>query len=230
MNLLYSKTGIAILLILAGSAAVANDADGRSSNPNGWSAGRASNEIAGRVGATRPAAKPPARRSKPIRPAVRAKPAARRTAPVAPSGAEAADAFRLPSPTIVVNPSSLGLVGVESRFWGVTPGLIARDIEAGGVSAHVEARPIALVWDSGDGRQVETRPGDTPMEAATSPFGGVGFTYGTAAFFVVRCTVRWDVKWTASDGGSGTIPDRTSDAALNYQVLGLRSVLTQEEP
>lgn len=198
-------------------------ASARSSNPNGWGAGSSSDEIAGHVGAARPGTHgTPGHRSKPTRPKVKARPVAPTSSP---ASADAYDAFKLPPPKVTANPTSAGLVGVESRFWGVVPTLVTRDLEAGGVTTHLEARPVALVFESTGGQSAQVPPGDRPMPDSTDPDGGVGFAFDVAGVYGVKCTTEWDVRWSSSDGSSGTVPNRSSSASISYPVLEQRSIL-----
>jgi hypothetical protein len=104
------------------------------------------------------------------------------------------------------------LVGVRTWFWIDAAQWQPRSATAAvpGLSATVTAQPTEVRWDMGDGTTVTCdgpgTPYDTnrPDEVQHSDCSHVFQHDGTHD---VRATIVWRVRWTATDGSSGALPD-----------------------
>jgi hypothetical protein len=158
--------------------------------------------------------------------------------------AQAVKTVRLPQPSGDRSPSQsqrfdgypFTYVNLWTWFW--TDGAAWRSYtataNAGGVSATVSVRPVALTFAPGDGSPAQSCAGPgrawTSADGDTAPSaGGCGYRYTAATSAPVSSTqsIRWAVTWRASDGETGTLPDLTTSRTGQLMVLQVESVMTR---
>ena len=138
---------------------------------------------------------------------------------------EAERSITLPAPAIRANPSATTVVGLDTWFW-IDPSLWRAEsvtATAGAVTATAVARPVAVLWSTGDGGRINCAgPGtayapDVPASWQTTD---CGYTYlhtsaGQPALdgnpddgaFMLTATVEWSVSWTSTGvPGGGSLP------------------------
>ncbi|MGV2915610.1 ATP-binding protein [Streptomyces alfalfae] len=153
-----------------------------------------------------------------------------------PSAAELAqralDKMRLDGAKIGSAPpvGSKGLVGMPVWLWTArTPnswGPISATAAAGGLSVTAKAHVKSIAWSMGDGTSVTcTKPG-TPYKKSygkkESP--DCGHTYSKVSAdgtFKITANSTWVIKWDATNGETGTLPNetRTADTTINIGEL-----------
>jgi hypothetical protein len=151
---------------------------------------------------------------------------------------QAVRALRLPAPAIRLNPQppSPQLVFVPTWLWLDSSSWGERSATASvpGLSLTATARPVRVVWSTGDGDTVVCgqgtawRSGTDP--AAVSP--DCGHVYSSASRtapggrYTVTATITWQVTWSGG-GASGTEPALTSTASVQVQVVEASAVNTR---
>lgn len=158
--------------------------------------------------------------------------------------ARAVKLLRLPQPSGARSPSQsqrydgypFSYVNLWTWFWTASAQWrsYTATASAGGVSATVTVRPVALLFDPGDGSPVVScaGPGRAWTDAdgdGTPTGGGCGYRYTTATSTPITSTqsIRWAVTWRASDGETGTLPDLTTSRSGQLMVLQVESVATR---
>lgn len=212
---------------VAPSLVSASTAGARSRSGSGWEPGTSSDTVTGRVGKKKA--------TSPSRSGAKRKPVAKCTSrtcrtrkPARPSdggSAEAMKLVRLPPPSILASPSVAGLIGVTTYLVAVLPPQVEFDLAIDGVSTHLTARPVRLVWDVGDGRVIDGRTEPVEPPAQSLPGIGTALDFTAPGNYGISALVDWSVTWSTSDGDEGSIDDRRSNARLDYQVRERRSVL-----
>jgi hypothetical protein len=161
------------------------------------------------------------------------------------AGAQAASELQLPSPALILSPSTKGYVNLAEWLW-VTPTMwhplttSAQACNAGGcVTAAATATPSYVIWNTGDGTTVTCNgPGvayNTSL-SATDPT-VCSHTYATTsagqpspdgnpndAAFPITATVTWTVSWSGPDGSAGALPSLTTQGTTSLQVAQIESV------
>lgn len=134
----------------------------------------------------------------------------------------------LPVPKIMLSPAGQQLVNLPTWLAIDRSSYTARSATAAvpGVSVTATARPMSVVWSTGDGAAVSCRgpgsafrAGDDP--ASASPTCGHTYRVSSAsqpgAVFTVRATVHWSVSWSGA-GQGGTFPGLTTTASARVPV------------
>jgi len=106
------------------------------------------------------------------------------------------------------------LVGVRTWFWIDAAQWQPRSATAAvpGLSATVTALPSAVRWDMGDGTTVTCDGPGTPYNLSRpdgDQHSDCSHVFQHDGSHDVRATIEWRVRWTGSDGSSGTLPDVT---------------------
>lgn len=141
----------------------------------------------------------------------------------------------LPAPAARFNPSDPAVVNLPTWFWTEPSSTTGRSVQVGvpGFRVTVTATAVSTSWQPGDGsaavecaepsrayRQgLPDRLGCTHRylrSSATAP----GRTYAA------RATTRWRVRWTATDGSSGSLPDLRRSTAFQVPVGEVQAVVT----
>lgn len=167
--------------------------------------------------------------------------------PTAPAGADpqtlaaqAVKTLRLPQPSGDRSPSQsqrfdgspFSYVNLWTWFWTDRASwrTYMATASAGGVSATVTVRPVALLFDPGDGSPAVSCAGPgrawATADGDSAPSdGGCGYQYTTATSSPITSTqsIRWAVTWRASDGDTGTLPDLTTSRTSQLMVLQIES-------
>jgi hypothetical protein len=157
---------------------------------------------------------------------------------------QAEKALRLPLPSGNRSPdqdqqfhgSPFTYVNLWTWFWTDTASWRTQSAtaRAGGLSATVTVKPMALSFAPGDGSAPVSCAG--PGRAWTSADGdgqptngGCAYRYRSATSQPVTSTqsIRWAVTWRASDGETGTLPDLTTSRTGRLMVLQVESVVTR---
>lgn len=144
----------------------------------------------------------------------------------------------IPGPTIRTSPvTDRGLyVRVPTWLW-IDPGWwrpYTATATAGTVTATVEARPVRVVWESGDGGAV-TCDGPGQPWAPGLPEDAIGCTYAYSSSsdvqpdgrFRLRATVELEVGWSANTGASGSLGPITRSAEELVQVGEIQAIETR---
>ncbi|THV35687.1 hypothetical protein [Glycomyces buryatensis] len=154
--------------------------------------------------------------------------------PVPGLAAAARDRLALPGPDLAASPADRQLVhlpvwlAVSESSWNS----VSASVTAGSVTVTATAAPSRVVWDLGDGSEVECegpgtiwRPGMAPD--AESP-DGCDYTYTRSASEVdVTATVYWTVAWTSTTGDSGSFADLATVSETTWEVAEARSVIVR---
>ncbi len=131
-------------------------------------------------------------------------------------------AIRYPEPRTSPSMAINQLVGIDTWMW-IDPAAwqpITATAAIPGLSVTATATPRHTVWDMGDGTTVTcTGPGipyddDRPeADQATD----CSHTYQRRGAYSATATIIWSVRWSASDGGAGTLADvaRTTQFPMN---------------
>ncbi len=148
---------------------------------------------------------------------------------------EAVRRMRLPAPVIHVNPAppAAQLVFVPAWLWVDSSSWGTRSATAAvpGLSVTATAKPVKVVWSTGDGGSVTCGGAGTPWAAGTDPMAAspdCGHTYqrpSGSSSFTLRATITWSVSWTGG-GLSGTEPALTSTATVPLTVAESLAVNT----
>ena len=168
-------------------------------------------------------------------------------APRPPTPGELAQAaygqLRLPSPTIERSPPQYNdyngfpftWLNIWTWVW-TSPGSyspVSKSVSVPGVSATVVARPVALVFDPGDGSAPVSCAGPgrawTQSDGDNPPPGGCGFMYrhtSNRSLLTATVTIRWDVTWSGTGGAGGAFNGMTTQASSQLQVLDVQVVNT----
>jgi hypothetical protein len=156
---------------------------------------------------------------------------------------EAYGLLQLPSPTIHRSPPQNNLyqglsytwVNLWTWFWTdpSTYHQVSKKVSVTGVSATATAKPVALVFDAGDGSTPVPCAGPgrawTDSDANNAPANGCGYQYRhTTGGKLLTATVSivWDVTWTGTGGVGGAFPGMRTQATSQLQVLDIQVVNT----
>lgn len=104
---------------------------------------------------------------------------------------------------VTANPSAVGLVGLDTWFWlAPSPATLIVDESYLGSQYVVTATPVAAGWDFGDGSSTQST-GSTGFGRAYPEQSSVTHMYEaqSQAGYAVRSTIRYEVTWSALDGG-----------------------------
>ncbi len=163
--------------------------------------------------------------------------------------AQAESQLSLPSPTLILNPSTFGLVNFPEWFW-VNPGIWAPDSTSatacnvsGCVTATATATPISVEWNSGDNSTTtcngpgipynESLPAETQSTYCSHvyAFSSIGQPSPDGnpndAAYPISATITWSVTWSAGGAasGSGALPDLFTSGTTSLRVLQAESVI-----
>lgn len=143
----------------------------------------------------------------------------------------ARDRLTLPAVRVRSSPAGPQLVGLPTWLWidqaGWEP--VSRTVGVPGVSVTATARPVSVVWSTGDGGAVQCAGPGTPYTsggdpAATSPDCGHTYTQvSPAGGFTVSATVRWSVSWSGA-GEAGVFPGLESTDFVVVNVVDAPAV------
>jgi hypothetical protein len=138
----------------------------------------------------------------------------------------------LPSPpaAVGVSPAGRGLTGLESWFWveGYSGAPIVDRVTELGLTVEVEAAPVSVGWDFGDGTVVAGGPLGARPPARSS----VVHTYERRAHpsYEVRAIVRLDVRWRLDGGPWEALDPIGRTATVDYPVVESRAALVPDGP
>ncbi len=122
------------------------------------------------------------------------------------------------------------LVGVRTWFWIDSNQWQPRTATASvpGLSATVTARPTVVRWDTGDGVIVTCNGPGTPYDpnrADELQRSDCSHVFEHDGIHDVRATIVWEVRWAASDGTTGTLPDVTRATQFTLQAQERQAVI-----
>jgi hypothetical protein len=104
---------------------------------------------------------------------------------------------------VTANPNGVGLVGLDTWFWlAPPPATLVVDEAYLGSQYVVTATPMAAGWDFGDGSSTQSTD-SSGFGRAYPEQSSVTHTYQahSQAGYSVRSVIRYDVTWSAVDGG-----------------------------
>jgi hypothetical protein len=104
---------------------------------------------------------------------------------------------------VTANPSGVGLVGLDTWFWlAPSPATLVVDESYLGSEYVVTATPVAAGWDFGDGSSTQSTD-SSGFGRAYPEQSSVTHTYQahSQAGYGVQAIVRYEVTWSAVDGG-----------------------------
>jgi len=135
---------------------------------------------------------------------------------------------------VLVNPAARGLVGLDTWFWlSPSPAALTADEIVLGVRYVVNATPVGVDWDFGDGSSAwwAGEAGFGQAYPARSPVAHVYQAHSESGYSV-HAAVAYEVSWTAYSGGAtfGPYPLGTTvvDAQpVLYPVMQAQPVLLQ---
>jgi hypothetical protein len=104
------------------------------------------------------------------------------------------------------------LVGVRTWFWIDPAQWQPRSASAAvpGLSATVTATPITVLWDTGDGAVITCDGPGIPYDPGRPDnvqHSDCSHVFEHDGEHDVRTTIVWRVRWTATDGSGGALPD-----------------------
>lgn len=150
----------------------------------------------------------------------------------------AREALVLPAPAVGVSPpenAEVLPVGLPVWFWVENFSTVSETASAPGVSVTVEGRPRSTVvrivepWRDGDGRSttIECSGSGTRFDPARhgdfdSSSCSHAFTWAGEAD--VEITVRWELTWSATTGGSGDLGVIERSSTVVLHPVGLEAV------
>lgn len=113
-------------------------------------------------------------------------------------------------------PADKGIIGIPVWLWIADPGAsttgpITRSVSAGGVTVTATGTLDRIVYDMGDGNQVECMGPGTPFTPGPASSPDCGYTYTESSdgqpanSYTVTATCYWTVTW-AGGGQRGAIP------------------------
>lgn len=122
------------------------------------------------------------------------------------------------SPSIAINQ----LVGIDTWLW-VDPSAwqpITATAAIPGLSVSATATPRRVTWEMGDGTTVTCEGPGTPYDDSrpeADQATDCSHTYQDRGAYTASVTITWAVRWSASDGGAGTLADvaRTTQFPMN---------------
>ena len=155
----------------------------------------------------------------------------------------------LPSPVLRLDPTGSSVVGLATWLW-VDPILWRTDAvtaSAGGVSATALARPVGIIWTTGDGAQVACGGPGVPYVAALAAVSQSTYcshSYARSSFgqptpdgdpddgrYAVSATVEWAVSWTAvGASGGGMLPTLYTTGTTSLRVVQVESLNAVASP
>lgn len=174
-------------------------------------------------------------------------------APAGPSpeavlAARAAGHLTLPSPTLGMSPPGTGFVNFPEWLW-IDPSLwhqysmtVTATNAVGSTSVTATATPVDVVWNTGDATAptICYGPG-TPYNLSEPPSAqrtacAHSYTISSIgqpspdgnpndAAFTVTATIQWHVRWTASNGATGTAPTLTTAASTRLRVEQIEAAI-----
>lgn len=131
-----------------------------------------------------------------------------------------------PGPDLTIAPARVGLTGLPSYFWaGDELGPISATAGVRGLSVTAEARPVAYLWDFGDGTTRQTRHGGRPWTETRR--GNVGHLYETKGRYEVALEVVWAARWRIGDGAWRDLGYFSTTDSAGYPVREMISVLVR---
>ena len=152
---------------------------------------------------------------------------------------QAALSMTLPDPDIKVGPEpernewDMAVVGYPLWLWTTTPSTMSSSLSESGITLTLDASRRGVVYDMGDGKQVEctTSTPWTPAVKPAAPSPDCGYTYAWPSLpkgsYTVKALSVWDVQWSAL-GYSGTVEVRTS-ASRQLPVGELQAVVLADD-
>ena len=151
---------------------------------------------------------------------------------------EALRQLQLPEPEINMSPppSADSVVGVPVFLWVSADAWQPAEAtaEIPGVTVHVRAEPQRVVWNMGDGTQVECRGPGEPWDPSLSEEAQVSscrYTYRSTSIgqpderFPVTATVYWMASWTVEGApGGGDLGEIARSSTTSVRVAQIQTV------
>lgn len=157
---------------------------------------------------------------------------------------QAYKSIHFPHPSGSRSPSQIQLyrgypftyVGLWTWFWTDRGSwrTLSATASAAGVSATVTARPVALVYDPGDGNGSQTCNGPgrawTSTDGNAAPDGGgCAYRYHQVTTSPITSTqsIIWKITWIGTGGTAGEIPQLTTSMSGQLNVMQIQTVVTR---
>ena len=124
----------------------------------------------------------------------------------------------VPRPT-TVDPSSVGLVGMNNWLWVDNPEIFQTVSDTAAIDGwviSVSGRVESVDWDMGDGQVIHCTGPGTPYEPRfdMSPSPDCGHVYSVQGYYTVTATAHWSLQWSGG-GQSGTfMTDQVASAPV----------------
>ena len=161
----------------------------------------------------------------------------------------AEQSMTLPTPSLRLDPTGSSVVGLATWLW-VDPILWRTNsvtATAGGVSATAVARPVGVIWTTGDGGQVVCGGPGVPYATAVPAVSQATYcshSYARSSLgqpspdgdpdhgrFAVSATVEWAVSWTAVGApGGGVLPTLYTTGTTSLRVIQVESLNSVAPP
>ncbi len=150
---------------------------------------------------------------------------------------QAEDMITLPSPTIILNPSALGVVNlpeiysIGSSIWHS----YVASASTNGISATATAVPISIDWSFGDGSSLSCSEIGSPSNNLSPNSCTHSYTMSSylaqsilnisSLGYLIKSTVVWKVTWTSSvPGFTGTLGNIYTSSTRYLQVEQIESI------
>lgn len=143
---------------------------------------------------------------------------------------------RSPSQTQLYRGYPFTYTGLWTYWWTSTATwkTLTATASAGGVSATVTARPVALIYDPGDGNAAVTcagpgRPWERSDGNNAPSAGACGYQYHqvTSSPITSTQTIVWKITWTGTGGAAGQFPQLTTSTLGQLNVMQIQTVVTR---
>jgi hypothetical protein len=143
---------------------------------------------------------------------------------------------RSPSQTLLYRGLPFTYVGLWT-FWWTSPGTwktLSATATAAGYTATVTARPVALLYDPGDGSRPQPCAGPgrpwTNADGNSAPTDGAcGYQYTKVTSSPITSTqsIVWKITWTGTNNSGGQIPQLTTSMSGQLNVMQIQTVVTR---
>ncbi len=125
----------------------------------------------------------------------------------------------VPRPT-TVDPSSVGLVGLQNWLWVDNPEIfqtVTNTATLDGWDISVVGRVVAVDWDMGDGDVIHCTGPGTPYVQERDQFDAsptCGHMYTKQGRYTVTATARWQMDWSGGRRSGTIMMDSTSSVPI----------------
>ena len=130
------------------------------------------------------------------------------------------------APQLELVPQRAGITGLPTYVWlGRRPPVVSATAVAGPLSVTAEGRPVAYVWDFGDGTTVTTEHHGRPWTPRVP--GSIGHLYEAKGTYPLSVEVLYQARWRIGGGPWRPLGYFTTASGVDYPVQEVIAVLTR---